>query len=124
MDHRVPGGLGRVFHQLPKVIQDAVELVRRLGIQYLWIDALCIIQDNPRSWKVNAYNMDLIYGNAVFPICAAEGTIASTGLLAMHGKSGTGTKDQLIADCTEDVRLVVSRPPEMYIKSSGWNTRA
>jgi hypothetical protein len=124
MQHRMHGGLDRVFHSLPKVIQDAIDLVRRLGFQYLWIDALCIIQDSARSWKLNAYNMDLIYGNAVFTICAADGPGASTGLLAMDEYTGTGSKDQLIADCTEDVRLVVSRPPEMYIKSSKWNTRA
>ena len=124
MQHRMHGGLDRVFHQLPKVIQDAIDLVRRLGIQFLWIDALCIIQDSARSWKLNAYNMDLIYGNAAFTICAADGPSATTGLRAMHEETGTGSKDQLIADCTDDVRLVVSRPPEMYIKSSRWNTRA
>ncbi|KAF2821573.1 HET-domain-containing protein [Ophiobolus disseminans] len=124
MQHRMHGGLDRVIHELPKVIQDAIELVRRVGIQYLWIDALCIIQNSARSWKLNAYNMDLIYGNAIFTICAADGPSASTGLLAMHENTGTGTKDQLIADCTEDVRLVVSRPPEMYIQYSRWNTRA
>jgi hypothetical protein len=68
--------------------------------------------------------MDLIYGNAVFTICAADGSNASTGLEAMDKATGTGSGDQHIADCTEDVRLMVSRPPEMYIKSSKWNTRA
>ncbi|KAF1836176.1 HET-domain-containing protein [Decorospora gaudefroyi] len=124
MQHRMHGGLDRVFHRLPKVIQDAIDLVRRLGIQYLWIDALCIIQDSARSWKLNAYNMDLIYGNAAFTICAADGPSATTGLRAMHEGTGIGSEDQLIADCADNVRLVVSRPPEMHIKSSRWNTRA
>lgn len=123
-EHRMHGGLDKVFHKLPKVIQDAIDLVRRLGFQYLWVDSLCIIQDSPRSWTLNAYKMDLIYGNAVFTICAADGSNASTGLEAMDKATGTGSGDQHIADCTEDVRLMVSRPPEMYIKSSKWNTRA
>ncbi|KAF2022785.1 HET-domain-containing protein, partial [Setomelanomma holmii] len=124
MQHRAHGGLGQVLHELPKVIRDAIDLVRRLGFQYLWVDALCIIQNNPKSWELNAYNMDLIYGNAVFTICAADGFSASTGLLAMDEKTGTGSEDQMIVECAEDVRLVVSRPPEMYIRSSRWNTRA
>jgi hypothetical protein len=124
MQHRLHGGLDRVFHDLPKVIQDSIDLVRRIGLQYLWIDALCIVQDSEQSWNLNAYNMDLIYGNAAFTICAADGSDASTGLLAMNENIGVRSRDQHIADCADDVRLLVSRPPEMYIRSFQWNTRA
>jgi hypothetical protein len=34
------------WHMLPSTFQDALELTRRLGLQYLWIDSLCIIQDD------------------------------------------------------------------------------
>lgn len=53
--------------------------------------------------------MDLIYGNAVFTICTADGPNASTGLLAMHEGTGTGSKDRHIAECSREVRLVVTR---------------
>jgi hypothetical protein len=124
MQHRMHGGLEKVFHMFPKAVQDAIKLVRQLGVRYLWIDALCIIQDSARSWKLNAYNMDIIYGNAIFTICAADGLDASTGLLAMDELADTDKHDQLIAACTEDVKLMISRPPEMYIEASIWNTRA
>jgi hypothetical protein len=124
MSYRTHGGIDQAFSALPKVIKDAIELVRRLGFQYLWIDSLCIIQDSERSWTQNAFDMDLIYGNAIFTICAADGTNASTGLQAMHESTGTESDDKNMAYCTKDVQLVVSRPPEMYIKASKWNTRA
>jgi hypothetical protein len=116
------GGLEKAFHKFPKAIQDAIKLVRQLGVQYLCVDALCIVQDSARSWKLNAYNMDLIYGNAIFTICAADGVDASTGLLAMDELAGTGSDDQLIAACTKDIKLMITRPPEMYIEASIWKT--
>jgi hypothetical protein len=33
----------------PQTLKDAVYVTRRLGIRYLWIDALCIIQDSPED---------------------------------------------------------------------------
>jgi hypothetical protein len=68
--------------------------------------------------------MDLIYGNAMFTICAADGPDASVGLLAMDEISGTGNKDKLIAACKRDVKLMISRPPETYIEASIWKKRA
>jgi Heterokaryon incompatibility protein (HET) len=38
---------GILLEELPKTLQDAVIVTRHLGIQYLWIDALCIVQDEP-----------------------------------------------------------------------------
>lgn len=52
------------------VVYDAVELTRDLGIPYLWIDALCILQDNDKDWKQNAANMHQIYGSADITIAA------------------------------------------------------
>jgi Heterokaryon incompatibility protein (HET) len=104
------------------VVKDAIDLTRRLGLQYIWIDALCIVQDSPRSWKLNADNMDIIYGSAELTICAADGQNAAAGLKAMRPEGRS--HHQHMAHCAPGVRLVVTRPPEMYIKKSRWNTRA
>ena len=126
MLHRTHGGIEKVLSLLPRVIQDAIDLVRRLGLQYIWIDALCIVQDSPRSWKLNAYNMDLIYGNATLTICAADGEDASVGLRAMHSSGYSNI--HVIENCNPNKRpplhLMVTRPPEMHIRASKWNTRA
>ncbi|KAH6618813.1 heterokaryon incompatibility protein-domain-containing protein [Boeremia exigua] len=119
---RMHGGIEKVQQELPPVIRDAIDLVRRLGLRYIWIDALCITQDSPQSWKLNAYNMDAIYGNADLTICAADGDDAFTGLKAM--RPSIGTQHQAVTDCGGGVQLMLSRPPEISIKSSKWNTRA
>ena len=122
MLHRIHGGLERNLEKLPRVFHDAFDLVRCLGVRYIWIDSLCIVQDSSRSWGLNSRAMDLIYGNAIMTICAADGIDSSTGLRAMHPKEHDS--HQISADCARGVRLMVSRPPEIGIKASTWNTRA
>ncbi|KAK4449687.1 heterokaryon incompatibility protein-domain-containing protein [Podospora aff. communis PSN243] len=46
--HRFQQGIGL---ELPATFQDAVILTRHLGIRYLWIEALCIVQDDEEDWK-------------------------------------------------------------------------
>ncbi|KAF4893655.1 hypothetical protein CGCF415_v012547 [Colletotrichum fructicola] len=121
MLHRMHGGLEDVLLRLPKAIQDAIDLVRRLGFTYMWIDRLCIVQNSSRSWKLNAFNMDLIYGNAALTICAADGD-ASIGLRAM--RPSTRNTKQYKRMINPHLELMVTRPPEIYIRSSEWNERA
>jgi len=52
-------------------MKDAIKITRRLGIKYPWIDCLCIIQDGPAGWEVEAANMAYIYQNAYVTIEAA-----------------------------------------------------
>ncbi|KAJ0163013.1 hypothetical protein CTA2_3644, partial [Colletotrichum tanaceti] len=121
MLHRTHGGLEEMMQKLPKAIQDAIDLVRRLGFRYVWIDRLCIVQNSARSWKLNAYNMDLIYGNAELTICAADGD-ATKGLCAM--RPATRNTKQVKGHISPKLQLMVTRPPEMYIRASEWNERA
>ncbi len=122
MLHRIHGGLEKNLEELPRVFHDAFNLVRCLGVRYIWIDSLCIVQDSSRSWGLNARAMDLIYGNALLTICAADGIDSSAGLRAMHPKEHDA--HQISADCAPGVRLMISRPPEIGIKASTWDTRA
>ncbi|KAK0619704.1 hypothetical protein B0T14DRAFT_519709 [Immersiella caudata] len=48
------GGLAPVVPGLPKALHEAIELVHALGIRYIWIDALCVVQDSSHSWNLNA----------------------------------------------------------------------
>jgi Heterokaryon incompatibility protein (HET) len=118
--HLAHGGLESVFNKLPRVIQDTVNLVQRLGLRYLWVDRLCIVQDSIRSWRLNAAAMHLVYGQAYLTICAADGNDAHAGLLAMDPKH---TSRQLVATVAPGLQLLVSRPPELVIQGSNWNSR-
>jgi Heterokaryon incompatibility protein (HET) len=55
---------GILVQDLPQTIQDAIEVTRRLGIRYLWVDALCIIQDSITDKENEIRNMGLVYKNA------------------------------------------------------------
>jgi hypothetical protein len=41
-----PGGLDSVIHGLPNVIKDAINLTAKIGVRFLWVDSLCIVQDD------------------------------------------------------------------------------
>jgi hypothetical protein len=49
------------WDELPQTIKDAVTITRALGIQYLWVDALCIIQDSQEDWEAESKKMADVY---------------------------------------------------------------
>ncbi|KAK0639681.1 heterokaryon incompatibility protein-domain-containing protein [Cercophora newfieldiana] len=55
---------------LTKTMQDAITVTRALGIRYLWIDSLCIIQDLPSDWALEAAKMAAIYRGSLLNIAA------------------------------------------------------
>ncbi|KAL6699648.1 heterokaryon incompatibility domain-containing protein [Trichoderma pleuroticola] len=63
---------GIQFNSLPKTFQDAVIVTRQLGIRYLWIDSLCIIQGDKDDWMKESAKMAGVYQNA-FLVIAASG---------------------------------------------------
>ncbi|KAM0521264.1 hypothetical protein ACHAPE_002740 [Trichoderma viride] len=62
---------GMPMTSLPEMMQDAVSVLRRLGIEYVWIDCLCIVQDDKDDWKKEASLMASIYQNADLTIAAS-----------------------------------------------------
>ncbi|KAF2179912.1 HET-domain-containing protein [Zopfia rhizophila CBS 207.26] len=55
---------------LPRTFQDAIQFTRKLGIDYLWIDSLCILQDSKSDWEKEASNMANIFENAYLTLAA------------------------------------------------------
>lgn len=89
---------------LPRIFRDAIRLVQFLGIEYIWIDSLCIIQDKDENgrnpdWEREAMTVGDIYAGGVFNIAAinalnSEGTLFSGPrdldlpvVKAAHGKT-------------------------------------
>ena len=66
---------------LSKTVQDAVFVARSLGIRYLWVDALCIIQDDESDWATQSMQMASIYKQALLTIVASCAPNSSTGFL-------------------------------------------
>ncbi|KAF3046912.1 hypothetical protein E8E12_007078 [Didymella heteroderae] len=69
-----------LFDDLPKTFRDAVLVTRALGLRYLWIDSLCIIQDSPMDWEREASRMASVYMNAYATISAAASENSDGGL--------------------------------------------
>jgi hypothetical protein len=67
---------------LTKTFRDAVDLCRRLEIYFLWIDSLCIKQDDAEDWKSQAPEMAGIYENAILTIAASMSVNGLGGLYA------------------------------------------
>ncbi|KIL87614.1 hypothetical protein FAVG1_09322 [Fusarium avenaceum] len=63
---------GIAVKDLPLAYQDAIALTRELGIGYIWIDALCIIQNSQRDWEKECSKMAETYANAYLTIAAAS----------------------------------------------------
>lgn len=61
-----------LFDDLPPLFQDAVIITRQLGLRYLWIDSLCIIQDSLRDWETESGKMASIYQNSYVTISATN----------------------------------------------------
>ena len=60
---------GIMIAKMPKTFRDAVKITRRLGVQYLWIDSLCIIQNND-DWEHESHLMEQVYSSAYATIAA------------------------------------------------------
>ena len=72
---------------LPAVIRDAITVARKLKSEYLWVDSLCICQDDEQEWEQEAALMADIYGGSVFTISALTSPNANVGFLGPRQRS-------------------------------------
>lgn len=68
-------------HFLSRTFLDAMRVTAELGYRFIWIDALCILQDDHDDWEREAAKMAAIYGNASLTIAAASSSDGSGGCL-------------------------------------------
>lgn len=73
--------------KLPKTFRDAVRVTQNLGIRYLWIDSLCIIQENQEDWKFEAKRMQEVYAGAYCTVAATSAVDSKAGFLQRSVRS-------------------------------------
>src|SRR5262249_23569510 len=61
---------GVAINEFADTFQDAIEFTQRLGLQYLWVDSICIIQDNIDDWHSESARMRDIYAGSYITIAA------------------------------------------------------
>ncbi|KAH7074856.1 heterokaryon incompatibility protein-domain-containing protein [Paraphoma chrysanthemicola] len=86
---------GIALDQLPKTFKEAIIITKRLGVQYIWIDSLCIMQDEVSDWRQEAAKMHEAYYNAFCNLSAAASANSSEGLFRdrMHHAVQTSVID-------------------------------
>ncbi|KAH8196159.1 hypothetical protein TruAng_009665 [Truncatella angustata] len=72
---------------IAKTIRDALGVVELLGERYLWVDSLCIVQDDEKTKHTEMTKMAAIYANASVTILAIQGKNADSGLRGFRGFS-------------------------------------
>ena len=73
------------WNDMPRTFRDAIAVTRYLRLQYLWIDSLCIIQDDREDWKTESASMANIYANSFLTIAATSAMGAASGFLTDAG---------------------------------------
>lgn len=100
-----------------------MQLTTALGKQYIWIDYLCIAQDDPAQKLAQIQQMSDIYRAAYATIVALCGSHMDSWLARVPG-SRRASQPQL--DCEVDGHRLLGSMPDLasQVKSSAWNTRA
>lgn len=68
------------LESMPKTLREATILTHDLGYEFIWIDALCIVQDDPGDWAVEGAKMHWIYQGAILTLSAAASDNCASGL--------------------------------------------
>jgi hypothetical protein len=92
------------FKSLPKTLQDAVRITQKLGFRFLWVDALCIIQDGDggEDFLRESVTMQHVYGNAALTIAAAAAADVQEGIF-QQPTSGRHSKCEVPYDMPDGV---------------------
>jgi hypothetical protein len=81
--------------ELPKTFQHAVHVTAKLSLRYLWIDSLCIVQNDKEDWRHEGSKMAQIYMNSYITIAATASKDSSQGLFRVHGHEHAPKTHQL-----------------------------
>jgi hypothetical protein len=106
---------------LTATIQDAMVLTENLGEQYLWVDALCIVQDSDAIRQQTIQDMDRIYNESVLTIVAATCTSANDPL---PGVSKHRVWTQWYQQISPNLTLSAHFDYKDFIQGSKYNERA
>ena len=117
-----PGELSKEDVRVPSTIRDAIYFTECLDYKYLWVDALCIVQDNMAEMKVQLKLMDRLYKSATLTIVAATGADAWSGLAGVLSGSRSSLQ---FTELVDDINLVTASKDYIgAIEAAAWSKRA
>ncbi|VUC36694.1 unnamed protein product [Clonostachys rosea] len=117
-----PGAIQQAWDLIPKTIQDSITMTQLVGERYLWVDSLCLVQNDPEDLQHGTSVMDLIYEQSIICIVAAGGKDANAGLRGVG--SGSRETSQTIAEIEPGLRLAVYTDPCYLLEDTVYSSRA
>ncbi|KAF6830024.1 heterokaryon incompatibility protein [Colletotrichum musicola] len=117
-----PEGIKAAWKSVPRTIRDAILLVKKLGKRYLWVDTLCLVQNDREDLHAGVNVMDMIYEASWLTIVAACGHNANAGLPGVQKSSRL--KVEMGSRVTESTSLGVYEPLGILLSYSVYSSRA
>ncbi|KAI0481908.1 heterokaryon incompatibility protein-domain-containing protein [Xylaria cf. heliscus] len=105
------------WDSIPNTYQEAIEITRLLGIKYIWIDTLCIVQDDAEDWKREAGKMKSVYGSSYLNIAAIQAKDSYGGLF-MSSNLGT---EYPTYNVPEEPEILIRPQPHLTHRHFGSN---
>ncbi|KAF4841385.1 hypothetical protein CGCSCA4_v009552 [Colletotrichum siamense] len=116
---RQPGSVSQIRDRLSLTILDTMKLVKLLGLRYVWVDLLCLVQDDPEDLRRGTAVMDNVFERSWLTVIAACGNHANYGLPAV-----TGTRaPQHAMRITDKTRLGLYTPLDWALAATVYQTR-
>jgi hypothetical protein len=109
---------------IPTTIRDAMAVTASLKERYLWVDALCIVQDDPIASQQQLSQMGEIYSHAFLTIVAAAGPRADSGLPGVRPGSRNVSRSSLNLDKLCLTTVIDKGDDFGSISQTDWSTRA
>ncbi|OTB06896.1 hypothetical protein M426DRAFT_9322 [Hypoxylon sp. CI-4A] len=75
------GQFNLAWENIPKTLQDAIKITIDLGLEYIWIDSYCIIQDDDDDFALQMVDVPSIYAHSTVTIAASRSSTVSEGFL-------------------------------------------
>lgn len=115
------GSLTKLRDKIPQSVRDAMEFVKMVGQQYLWVDSLCLMQDDPDELQQGILSMNMVYQGAYLTIIAANAPNANAGLPRVRRKKFQPT--QHIEKIKPGMEFMLQRTMEGHLRDSVWASR-
>ncbi|EQB54423.1 hypothetical protein CGLO_05752 [Colletotrichum gloeosporioides Cg-14] len=114
-------GLTRIWEKLPRTIRDVILFTEAIGERYLWIDQLCLIQDDDNDKMPGIKHMDVIYSRAFCTAVAASGEHANAGI---PGWGIVRRRAQRVSEVLPGINVILTQSMSTYLRNTRYDERA
>jgi hypothetical protein len=108
---------------IPRTILDSMVLASEMDTRFLWVDMLCIRQNDPDHLAQQLQQMASVYGNSYFTIIAANGPDAWYGLRGVGGDSAPRNHKERILEFSPDAKMIPLPKDDSDWSPAMWHTR-